>query len=107
MPVKCQMSGILMLTGQEDKQHSFSTELPSCNRHMALNGHVDRIEVCSQLAPSRKLAGFADYPVRATSVGHNLNKQLGNHWSVLWGKTTQTEMTQAKSGHSSSWYIQD
>lgn len=80
------MSGILMLTSPEDKQHSFGTELPSCNRHMALNSHVDRIEVCSQLAPSRKLAGVADCPVRAASVGHKLNKQLGNYWGVLWGK---------------------
>ena len=72
--VKCQRSGPFTLTVTEDRQHCFLAGLFSFIQHRFPAGQVASTYLFSPLTANRSC--FADAPMRATSIGHRLNKHL-------------------------------
>ena len=72
--VKCQRSGPFTLTVTEDRQHCFLARLFSFIQHRFPAGQMASTYLFSPLTANRR--SFADAPMRATSIGHRLNKHL-------------------------------
>ena len=72
--VKCHRSGPFTLTVTEDLQHCFLARLSSYFRHRFPAGQMASTYLFSPLTANRR--SFADAAMRATSIGHRLNKHL-------------------------------
>ena len=72
--VKCQRSGPFTLTVTEDRQHCFLARLFRFIQHRFPAGKLASTYLFNALTANRSC--FADAPMKATSIGHRLNKHL-------------------------------
>ena len=72
--VKCHRSGPFTLTVTQDRQHCFLARLFSFIQHRFVAGQMASTYLLSSLTANHR--SFADVPMRATSIGHRLNKHL-------------------------------
>ena len=71
---KCQQSGPHLVIVKQDRQHSFLVRLPLYIQYMYPSVGIWSSYLFSPLTADHQ--SFADAPLKATSLGHRLNKHL-------------------------------